>query len=58
MLDFVDKDIAAFLALMDLVQQGTHEIVASVSEAELSWIARRARLLVAELIRCSEDVTS
>ncbi len=51
LLDFIDKDITAILAIFDLFQRGTHEIVSSIDPSQLKFILRRTKALVCQLIQ-------
>lgn len=50
LLDFIEKDIDAVLALFDLFQKGTHEIVSSIEPGELLFIMKRTKALLCELL--------
>jgi len=51
LLDFVDKDIEATLALFDIYQIGTHKITSTISNEELSFIVKRTKVLISQLIK-------
>ena len=50
LLDFVDKDIEATLALFDIYQTGTHKIISTISNEELSFIVKRTKVLISQLL--------
>lgn len=50
LLDFVERDVDAVLALFDLFQKGTHEIVSSIEPGELQYILKRTKALLCELL--------
>jgi len=50
LLDILDKDILATLAMFDLFQNGTHTVVSPLSDEELKFILKRTKLLIEQLI--------
>lgn len=54
LLDFVDKDIEAILALFDIYQSGTHKIISIISNVELSFIVKRTKLFISQVLRGKE----
>jgi hypothetical protein len=55
--DFVDKDIDALLAFMDLFQEGTHSIAPPFSEEQLSLLLMRAESVIRFLVWASRSLT-
>jgi len=56
--DFIDKDIAAFLGIMDLFQRGTHEIPSPYTPNQLQALKVRAESAIRYIIEVSGSGTS
>ena len=50
LLDFIEKDINAILALFDLYQRCTHEIISNISPDQLYFILARTKVLIGQLL--------
>lgn len=50
LLEVIDADITACLALFDLYQEGTHKIVSTIGDDELLFILKRTKLSIEQLI--------
>jgi hypothetical protein len=50
LVDFTDKDIDAVLALFDLYNKGTHEVISVLSPEQLRFIVLRTKILLGQLI--------
>lgn len=50
LLDFIDKDISAILALFDVFQAGTHTVKSNITDEQLKFILIRVKLLITQLL--------
>ena len=50
LVNFIEKDIAAILALFDVFQAGTHRVISKLTDEQLKLIIERVKLLVVQLL--------
>jgi len=50
LVDFIEKDIEAILALFDVFQAGTHSVRSNMSDGQLKFVIDRVKILIVQLL--------
>ena len=50
LVEIIDKDISSILALFDIYQKGTHEVISFLNDDDLLYILKRTELVIEQLL--------